>query len=59
MKRDEILKVLALIIVPGAIPIWVGYKIYESVSKSRQNEDTSGPIHNTQNDGSIPEARDE
>lgn len=36
MKKEDILKIAALIIIPGAIPVYLGYLIYDKKRKSNK-----------------------
>ncbi len=31
LKKDEVIKTLAIVLIPGALPLWLGYKIYEGI----------------------------
>lgn len=35
MKTKDIVKAIVAILVPGAIPAWIGYKIYEQYKKRK------------------------
>ena len=37
MKKLEMIKILAIILIPGGIPVWIGYKIYERAKKGKTN----------------------
>jgi hypothetical protein len=43
MKKSDALKILALIVIPGTIPVWIGYKVYERFFKDGQGGESSGP----------------
>lgn len=35
------IKLIALIIVPGAIPVWLGYKLYDRLQRKRDDNGSS------------------
>lgn len=52
MKKKEILKTLAILVIPGSIPVWLSYKIYQHIkSKGKVNDkDNSDVQSNTSSD---------
>ena len=50
MKKKDILKIAAIVLVPGTIPLWIGYKVYEKIKKSKENKDEQSEVStDTQN----------
>ena len=48
-----IIKTLAIIIIPGAIPVWIGYKLYEKLKSTQATNDviTTVSESDVDNDG--------
>lgn len=40
MKKGDILKIAAIIIIPGGIPAWLGYTIYSKLKKGSKDDKT-------------------
>ena len=40
MKKGDILKIAAILIIPGGIPAFLGYMLYKNVKKGDKNAQT-------------------
>lgn len=36
MKKKKLFKAILVILIPGGIPIWVGYKLYEQIKNRKR-----------------------
>lgn len=53
MKKETILKTLAVIVLPGGIPIFLGYQAYKLYKKGRDKykKESKDERHKTKSDG--------
>ena len=52
MKKKDILKIAAIVLVPGTIPLWIGYKVYEQIKKSKEKNNEQPEVSTDTQNGS-------